>query len=46
MPAFYRREGLSGRGIRVEYDGDNLTTPTREGPASVPDVNLPEVRAR
>lgn len=42
MPAFYRREGLSGRGIRVEYDGDNLTTPAREGPASVPDANLPE----
>ncbi len=42
MPAFFRREGLSGRGIRVEYDSDNLTTPARETPASVPDATLPE----
>jgi hypothetical protein len=42
MPAFFRREGLSGRGIRIEYDGDNLTTPAREVPASVPDSTLPE----
>jgi hypothetical protein len=42
MPAFFRREGLSGRGIRIEYDGDNLTTPAREVPASVPEGALPE----
>ena len=42
MPAIFRREGLSGRGIRTEYDGDNLTTPTREVPASVPEGALPE----
>ncbi len=42
IPAFYRREGLSGRGIRIEYDGDNLTMPAREAPASVPDATLPE----
>jgi hypothetical protein len=42
MPAFHRREGLSGRGIRIEYDGDNLTTPVREVPASIPDASLPE----
>jgi hypothetical protein len=42
MPAFFRREGLSGRGIRIEYDGDNLTTPAVEVPASVPDGTLPE----
>ena len=42
MPAFLRREGLSGRGIRIEYDGDNLTTPAREVPASVPEGALPE----
>lgn len=42
MPAFHRREGLSGRGIRLEYDGDNLSMPVREVPASVPDASLPE----
>lgn len=42
MPAFFHREGLSGRGIRIEYDGDNLTTPAREVPASIPDASLPE----
>lgn len=42
MPAFHRREGLTGRGIRIEYDGDNLTTPVREVPASVPDASLPD----
>jgi hypothetical protein len=42
MPAFHRREGLSGRGIRLEYDGDNLTTPAREVAASVPDASLPD----
>jgi hypothetical protein len=42
MPAFHRREGLTGRGIRIEYDGDNLTTPSRELPASVPDAALPD----
>ena len=42
MPAFFRREGLSGRGIRTEYDGDDLTTPSREVPASVPEGSLPE----
>jgi hypothetical protein len=42
LPAFHRREGLSGRGIRIEYDGDNLTTPAREQEASVPDLGLPE----
>ncbi len=42
MPAFHRREGLSGRGIRIEYDGDSLTTPVREVPASIPDAILPD----
>jgi Immunity protein 26 len=42
LPAFLRREGLSGRGIRIEYDGDNLTTPSREQEASIPDLSLPE----
>lgn len=42
MPAFYRREGLSGRGIRIEYDDDNLITPAREAAANVPDASLPE----
>ena len=42
MPAFYRREGLSGRGIRIEYDGDNLTTPAREVEAGVAESSLPE----
>lgn len=42
MPAFLRREGLSGRRIRIEYDGDNLTTPAREVAASVPEGALPE----
>jgi len=42
MPAFHRREALSGRGIRIEYDGDSLTTPVREVPASVPDASLPD----
>jgi Immunity protein 26 len=42
LPAFHRREGLSGRGIRLEYDGDNLTTPSREQEASIPDLSLPE----
>ncbi len=41
-PAFLRREGLSGRAIRLEYDGDNLTTPAREKEASIPDLSLPE----
>jgi hypothetical protein len=42
LPAFHRREGLSGRGIRVEYDGDDLTTPAREAEAGVTDLGLPE----
>jgi hypothetical protein len=42
LPAFHRREGLSGRGIRIEYDGDNLTTPARQQEASIPDLGLPE----
>jgi hypothetical protein len=42
IPAFFRREGLSGKGIHIEYDGDNLTTPSREVPASVPEGALPE----
>lgn len=42
VPVFYRREGLSGRGIRVEYDDDNLTTPAREAAARLSDASLPE----
>lgn len=42
MPAFHHKEGLSGRGIRIEYDGDNLTTPARELEASVTDITLPD----
>ena len=42
MPAFHRKEGLSGRGLRAEYDGDDLTTPTREVEAGVTDLSLPE----
>jgi hypothetical protein len=42
VPAFLRKEGLSGRGIRVEYDGDNLMVPARENAAGVTDAHLPE----
>lgn len=42
MPSFLRREGLSGRAIRVDYDNDNLTTPAREVEATAADMSLPE----
>ena len=42
IPAFVRKEGLSGRGIRTEYDADNLTTPARETEATATDMALPE----
>jgi Immunity protein 26 len=42
MPPFLRKEGLSGRGIRVEYASDNLTVPTREQEATTTDATLPE----
>ncbi len=42
MPAFLRKEGLSGRGIRIEYAADNLTTPVREIEADATDATLPE----
>lgn len=42
MPSFLRKEGLSGRAIRVEYDQDNLTTPAREVEATTADMTLPE----
>ena len=42
MPPFLRKEGLSGRGIRVEYDPDNLTTPASEVAATATDAALPE----
>lgn len=40
IPAFHRREGLSGRGIRVEYDDEDLTTPARESVAGAADASL------
>jgi hypothetical protein len=42
MPRFLRREGLSGKTIRIEYDADNLTTPARETEANAADLTLPE----
>lgn len=42
MPRFLRREGLSGKAIRVDYDADNLTTPERETAATAADATLPE----
>lgn len=42
MPPFLRKEGLSGRAIRVEYDQDNLTTPARESAATATDATLPD----
>ena len=42
MPPFLRKEGLSGRAIRIEYAPDNLTTPARELEASATDAALPE----
>ena len=42
MPPFLRKEGLSGRAIRVEYAADNLTTPARETEATATDATLPE----
>lgn len=42
MPSFLRREGLSGRAIRVDYVSDNLTTPAREVEATAADTSLPE----
>jgi len=42
MPAFLRKEGLSGRAIRIEYAQDNLTTPARESEAAATDAALPE----
>jgi hypothetical protein len=42
MPSFLRKEGLSGRAIRVAYDPDNLTTPAGEVEATAADMNLPE----
>jgi hypothetical protein len=42
MPPFLRKEGLSGRAIRVEYAPDNLTTPARESEAAATDAMLPE----
>lgn len=42
MPPFLRKEGLSGRAIRVEYSQDNLTTPAKETEATATDATLPE----
>lgn len=42
VPAFLRKEGLSGRGIRVEYDGENLMMPSRESEVAITDSQLPE----
>lgn len=42
MPSFLRKEGLSGRAIRVGYDADNLTTPAKEEEATAADLTLPE----
>lgn len=44
MPPFLRKEGLSGRAIRVEYAADNLTTPASEteATATATDAVLPE----
>jgi Immunity protein 26 len=42
MPPFVRKEGLSGRGIRIEYGADNLTTPASEVEATATDASLPE----
>ena len=42
IPPFVRLEGLSGRGIRVEYSDENLLVPVRESPASVTDMHLAE----
>lgn len=42
VPPFLRKEGLSGKSIRVEYDGDNLMVPSRETVAGVTDAALPD----
>lgn len=42
VPPFLRKEGLSGKGIRIEYDGDNLMVPLREVEAGVTDGTLPD----
>ncbi len=40
VPPFIRKEGLSQRGIRVEYGDDNLTVSARETAAGVTDMSL------
>lgn len=42
LPPFLRKEGLSGRAIRVEYAADNLTTPAKEAEATAADAAMPE----
>lgn len=42
MPSFLRKEGLSGKAIRIEYHAENLTTPEREVEANAADMSLPE----
>jgi hypothetical protein len=42
IPPFVRKEGLSGRAIRIEYGADSLTTPARETEATATDMSLPE----
>lgn len=42
MPPFVRKEGLSGRAIRIQYSPDNLTTPVQEVEATATDASLPE----
>ncbi len=42
VPAFLRKEGLSGRDIRVEYDSDSLTMSARETAAGVTEEHLSE----
>src|SRR5262245_56584296 len=42
IPAFVRKEGLSGRAIRIEFGADSLTTPARETEATATDMALPE----